>query len=77
MPDRVGAVPAPGAGLAVVPRRAVDPGQTLDVCDLQDTWARRDQLLAWGATSRTDATEALAEHLRRAAGTGTGLAVRG
>jgi DNA-binding transcriptional LysR family regulator len=71
------ALAAAGAGLAVVPRRAVDPGQTLDVCDLQDTWARRDQLLAWGATSRTDATDALAEHLRRAAGTGTGLAVRG
>jgi DNA-binding transcriptional LysR family regulator len=68
------ALAAAGAGLAVVPRRAVDPGQPLDVCRLQDAWARRDQLLAWGATSRHPATDALADHLRQAA---RGLAVRG
>jgi DNA-binding transcriptional LysR family regulator len=60
---------AAGVGLAVVPRRAIDPDQPLDVCELQDPWARRQHLLAWavkgGATS--PAADALAEHLRRAA----------
>ncbi|MET4922690.1 LysR family transcriptional regulator [Streptomyces sp. PSRA5] len=64
------ALAAAGVGLAVVPRRTVDPHLPLDVCDLEDTWARRLHLLAWGAkgarTSPT-ATAALAEHLRRAA----------
>jgi DNA-binding transcriptional LysR family regulator len=63
------ALAAAGVGLAVVPRRAVDPNQLLDVCDLQDPWARRHHLLAWGAKARTSstATAALAEHLRHAA----------
>ncbi|MFB6950879.1 LysR family transcriptional regulator [Streptomyces niveus] len=64
------ALAAAGVGLAVVPRRTVDPRLPLDVCELEDTWARRLHLLAWGAktprTART-ATAALAEHLRRAA----------
>ncbi|MGW0606836.1 LysR family transcriptional regulator [Streptomyces sp. NPDC002640] len=60
---------AAGAGLAVVPRRAVDPGLPLDVCPLRDAWARRHHLLAWGNKDHTGspATAALAEHLRRAA----------
>lgn len=60
---------AAGAGLAVVPRRAVDPGLPLDVCPLRDAWARRHHLLAWGNKDHTasPATAALAEHLRRAA----------
>lgn len=60
---------AAGVGLAVVPRRAIDPGRPLDVCELQDTWARRRHLLAWGVKDRapSTATEALAEHLRQAA----------
>lgn len=65
------ALAAAGVGLAVVPRRTVDPRLPLDVCDLADPWARRLHLLAWGAkTARTSPTAvaALAEHLRRAAG---------
>ncbi|WP_181764748.1 LysR family transcriptional regulator [Streptomyces albidus (ex Kaewkla and Franco 2022)] len=58
-----------GVGLAVVPRRALDPGRPLDVCELQHPWARRHHLLAWGVKDRTSstATAALAEHLRQAA----------
>ncbi|MFD3485650.1 LysR family transcriptional regulator [Streptomyces sp. NPDC058665] len=73
------ALAAAGVGLAVVPRRTVDPDRPLDVCELEDPWARRLHLLAWGAkagTSRTGAVAALAEHLRDAArserGTHTG-----
>jgi DNA-binding transcriptional LysR family regulator len=60
---------AAGVGLAVVPRRAVDPGRALDVCALQDPWARRRLLLAWGARDGppSEAAAALAGHLRRAA----------
>jgi DNA-binding transcriptional LysR family regulator len=60
---------AAGVGLAVVPRRAVDPDLPLDVCAIQDTWSRRRHLLAWGvrAGRPAPATAALAEHLRRAA----------
>lgn len=60
---------AAGVGLAVVPRRAIDPHRPLDVCELQDTWARRHHLLAWGVKDHaaSTATVALAEHLRRAA----------
>ncbi|GAA3183198.1 MULTISPECIES: LysR family transcriptional regulator [Streptomyces] len=63
---------AAGAGLAIVPRRAIDPGQPLDVCPLQDPWARRQHLLAWGVRDRAASPEAvaLAEHLRRAARSG-------
>ncbi|MFI1568694.1 LysR family transcriptional regulator [Streptomyces sp. NPDC020490] len=60
---------AAGVGLAVVPRRAIDPHQPLDVCELQDPWARRRHLLAWGVKDNavSTATAALAEHLRHAA----------
>lgn len=60
---------AAGAGLAVVPRRAIDPRQSLEVCGLQKRWARRHHLLAWGVTDRSTstATATLAEHLRKAA----------
>jgi DNA-binding transcriptional LysR family regulator len=63
------ALVAAGVGLAVVPRRAIDPSQPLDVCGLQDPWSRRHHLLAWGAnTSRApgSASAALAEHLHLA-----------
>ncbi|MFE7114401.1 LysR family transcriptional regulator [Streptomyces sp. NPDC057654] len=58
-----------GVGLAVVPRRAIAPSQSLDVCELQDPWARRHHLLAWGVKDGTPstATKVLAEHLRQAA----------
>lgn len=60
---------AAGAGLAVVPRRAIDPHQPLDMCELQDPWAHRHHLLAWGAKDHAASTAvtALAEHLRHAA----------
>ncbi|MFE9311891.1 LysR family transcriptional regulator [Streptomyces sp. NPDC006706] len=63
------ALAAAGVGLAVVPRRAIDPGRPLTVCELQDPWARRHHLLAWGVKDRASstATAALAEHLRNAA----------
>jgi len=63
------ALAAAGVGLAVVPRRAIDLQQPLDVCELQDPWARRHHLLAWGVKDRAEptATAALAEHLRQAA----------
>ncbi|MFM9444630.1 LysR family transcriptional regulator [Streptomyces acidiscabies] len=62
------ALAAGGAGLAVVPRRALDPGRPLDVCELQDPWARRHHLLAWGVKDGPQtAVTALADHLRRAA----------
>jgi DNA-binding transcriptional LysR family regulator len=63
------ALAAAGVGLAVVPRRAIDPDQPLDVCDLRDPWSRRHHLLGWGSRARTSsmAIAALAEHLRHAA----------
>ncbi|MFM9607806.1 LysR family transcriptional regulator [Streptomyces niveiscabiei] len=62
------ALAAGGVGLAVVPRRAIDPGRPLDVCELQDPWARRHHLLAWGVKDGPQAAvTALADHLRRAA----------
>ncbi|MDX3452312.1 LysR family transcriptional regulator [Streptomyces sp. ME02-8801-2C] len=63
------ALVAVGVGLAVVPRRAIDLHQPLDICELQDPWARRHHLLAWGVKDRASptATAALAEHLRQAA----------
>ncbi|MFE1324825.1 LysR substrate-binding domain-containing protein [Streptomyces sp. NPDC058741] len=63
------ALAAAGVGLAVVPRRAIDPHLPLDVCELQDPWARRHHLLAWGVKDSTasKATRSLAEHLRQAA----------
>ncbi|MGA4843815.1 LysR family transcriptional regulator [Streptomyces sp. G45] len=63
------ALAAAGVGLAVVPRRVVDPGEPVDVCALEDPWARRRHLLAWGvkAEAPAAAVTALADHLRRAA----------
>jgi DNA-binding transcriptional LysR family regulator len=63
------ALAAAGAGLAVVPRRAIDSGHGLDVCELQDPWARRHHLLAWGVKDHATSTaaESLAGHLRQAA----------
>ncbi|MEU1299606.1 LysR family transcriptional regulator [Streptomyces shenzhenensis] len=63
------ALAAAGVGLAVVPRRAIDPHQPLAVCELADPWARRHHLLAWGVKDRVSstATAALAEHLRNSA----------
>ncbi|HVH21452.1 MAG TPA: LysR family transcriptional regulator [Pseudonocardia sp.] len=63
------ALAAAGVGLAVVPLAAVDTGEPLDVCELQDPWARRRLMLCWGATAqRTDGPAAtFARHLRQAA----------
>ncbi|WP_051179689.1 LysR family transcriptional regulator [Nocardia concava] len=60
---------AAGVGLAIVPRRALDPRRPLDMCALQDPWARRHHLLAWGTKDHPvpTATAALAEELRRVA----------
>ncbi|MFH8489019.1 LysR family transcriptional regulator [Streptomyces longisporoflavus] len=62
------ALAAAGVGLAIVPRRVIDPAQPLDVRPLQDPWAQRHHLLARSAHTgpATPATEALAEHLRGA-----------
>lgn len=65
--DTVVALAAAGAGLAVVPRRAVSPDQPVEICDLEDPWSRRTHLLAWGAGRKTPECEALATQLRRAA----------
>ncbi|MEU7662972.1 LysR family transcriptional regulator [Streptomyces lincolnensis] len=67
------ALAAAGVGLAVVPRRALDAGPPVDVCDLRDTWAHRRLMLAWGAKERPASAAALAEHLRRAASPDGGL----
>jgi DNA-binding transcriptional LysR family regulator len=65
------ALAAAGVGLAIVPRRVVDADLRLDVCDLQETWSRRQHLLAWGAKTGSAAVStsrsALAEHLREVA----------
>ncbi|MCX4706323.1 LysR family transcriptional regulator [Streptomyces sp. NBC_01373] len=61
------ALASAGVGLAVVPRRALDPGRPLDVCELRDPWASRHLLLAWGVKDRPASATALAEHLRQAA----------
>ena len=68
--NQVVALAAAGVGLAVVPRRTIDPEAALDLCELQDPWAHRDHLLAWGVKDdapRAAATGALARHLREAA----------
>jgi DNA-binding transcriptional LysR family regulator len=61
------ALAAAGVGLAVVPRRAADGDGRVEVCALQDPWARRRQLLAWGPGEPGAAVTALAAHLRVAA----------
>jgi len=60
---------AAGVGLAVVPRRAVHDDVRLDVCELREPWAARALSLCRGATDHgtSPATDALADHLRRAA----------
>ncbi|HWN31534.1 MAG TPA: LysR family transcriptional regulator [Pseudonocardia sp.] len=64
------ALAAAGVGLAVVPRRALDPGEPLEVCELLDPWARRPLLLCRGVGGggSPEAVEELARHLRQAAG---------
>lgn len=62
------ALAAAGVGLAVVPRRALDPAQPLEVCELRDPWSRRHHLLAWGSRARVSSpATALADHLRTTA----------
>jgi DNA-binding transcriptional LysR family regulator len=63
------ALAAAGVGLAVVPRRALDPGAELEVCELLDPWARRQHLLCRGAGGRgsSPSVDELARHLRLAA----------
>ncbi|MCW0216531.1 MAG: LysR family transcriptional regulator [Pseudonocardia sp.] len=58
-----------GVGLAVVPRHVVPGDGTLEVCELEEPWSRRRLALCRGETARkgSDATAALAEHLRLAA----------
>lgn len=62
------ALAAAGVGLAIVPRRVIDPTQPLAVCALQDPWSRRHHVLAWGAKNgpASPATKSLADHLRKA-----------
>ncbi|MEU6763141.1 LysR family transcriptional regulator [Streptomyces sp. NPDC046853] len=62
------ALAAAGIGLAIVPRRVIDPALALDACALQDPWAHRHHLLAWGAKTgpASPAAEALANYLRTA-----------
>lgn len=59
---------AAGAGIAVVPHRAIDPRHALDVCTLDERWAARQHYLAWGVrdTGSTAARQALAGHLHAA-----------
>lgn len=69
------ALVAAGAGLAVVPRRAIDPRHELEICELRERWAAREHFLAWGVTdrARSPETEALAAHIHNAArGDGAG-----
>jgi len=56
-----------GVGLAVVPRRVLDPDRRLAVCALREPWARRRLVLARAAAS--DRAEGLAEHLQASAAT--------
>ncbi|TWD81973.1 DNA-binding transcriptional LysR family regulator [Kribbella amoyensis] len=58
---------AAGAGLAVVPRRAVPEMPDLDICPLQDSWSLRRHLLCRAAREPTAAITALADHIHRAA----------
>ena len=56
-----------GAGLAIVPRRAVDAIAALDICPLQDAWSTRAHLLCYAANAPQSA-HLLAGHLHAAAG---------
>jgi DNA-binding transcriptional LysR family regulator len=57
-----------GAGLAIVPRRAVAATATLDICPLQDSWSTRSHLLCYAADAPEPA-HLLAGHLHAAAAT--------
>jgi DNA-binding transcriptional LysR family regulator len=67
------ALAAAGAGLAVVPRRTVDPvalsaeGSGLVLRPLRDPWATRHQLLCYSTRRPSPAVKALAHHLHLAA----------
>jgi DNA-binding transcriptional LysR family regulator len=67
------ALAAAGAGLAVVPRRTVDPvalsadGSGLVLRPLRDPWATRHQLLCYASRHPSPAVKALAHHLHLAA----------
>src|SRR3954470_1967556 len=56
-----------GAGLAIVPRRAVDAIAALDICPLQDAWSTRAHLLCYAADA-PESAHLLASHLHAAAG---------
>ncbi len=55
-----------GAGLAIVPRRAVDAITSIDICPLEDAWSTRAHLLCYAANA-PEGAHLLAEHLRAAA----------
>ncbi|MFF0344933.1 LysR family transcriptional regulator [Kribbella sp. NPDC004875] len=55
-----------GAGLAVVPRRAVHANADVDICPLQDAWSTRNHLICYAADA-PDSVQLLAEHLHAAA----------
>lgn len=58
-----------GIGVAIVPRRVLDPAARLDVCELRETWARRRLVLGWGAAAgrSSPAVAAFAAHLAEVA----------
>jgi molybdate transport repressor ModE-like protein len=55
-----------GAGLAIVPRRAVDATTAVDICPLQDSWSTRAHLLCYAANA-PESAHLLAAHLHAAA----------
>jgi len=61
------ALAAAGAGLAIVPRRTVDPTPSLVLRPLRDPWATRHHLLCYSTHHPTSATRALGRHLHLAA----------
>jgi DNA-binding transcriptional LysR family regulator len=66
------ALAAAGAGLAIVPRRTVDPtapltGRQLVFRPLRDQWATRHHLLCYSSRRPNAAVQALAHHLHLAA----------
>jgi DNA-binding transcriptional LysR family regulator len=56
-----------GAGLAVVPRRAVHSNTAVDICPLQDAWSTRSHLVCYAENAPAPA-HLLATHLHAAAG---------
>ncbi len=55
-----------GAGLAIVPRRAVDRTTPVDICPLRDSWSIRHHLICYSTTAPQSA-HLLATHLHAAA----------